>query len=453
MTVWTPEIPARPQARHVALIADDDPGMRDVLRSLLNKAGYTVISAASGQEALNFAAYLKASVVILDLAMPNGDGIQTCKALRHLDRWEGVPILILTSHHTDKAFHAARQAGASAFLCKPFVPSELLRRIASLTGQGNVEVAAAPMVWVDRTENKALPEDTGYDSIIWEKADEGQQNDRFSADHAVLQAYRNIEPVRQISAAAAGPRRERTGPRHVRVLVAEDEELTREIVVHILTQEGYRVDHVGTGQEALAAVIRGEYDLVLMDVNMPGMNGIETAHTIRSLPNWKARVPIVAMTANAFHQYAEEMRAAGMNGYLMKPINPSALLGCVEQHVGGGSERTQYGRGGRAQALDLELLRMEARNFAPGAIRRYLENLTVSINEVLPVVQGWTDAGPADVKQRLHNLTGLAGTLGCTSLSEVARTLETAPAISDQLVEQFVSAARASLAAIAEYLA
>ena len=96
---------------------------------------------------------------------------------------------------------------------------------------------------------------------------------------------------------------------------------------------------------------------------------------------------------------------------------------------------------------------MEARNFAPGAIRRYLENLTVSINEVLPVVQGWTDAGPADVKQRLHNLTGLAGTLGCTSLSEVARTLETAPAISDQLVEQFVSAARASLAAIAEYLA
>jgi CheY-like chemotaxis protein len=307
------------------------------------------------------------------------------------------------------------------------------------------------MSWADRAVPTA-PRDASPETFVWERADGAQQDDHFSADRAVLQAYRSVDPARRVSPATSSQRHERAEPCHLRVLVAEDEELTQKIVVHILRQEGYLVDHVDNGQEALAAVIRGRYDLVLMDVNMPSLNGIEAARTIRSLPNRKARVPILAMTANAFQLYAEEMRAAGMNGYLMKPINASALLDCIREHLSGTTRQTPREHECQGQALDLELLRQEARHMAPGAIRRFLDNLGVSINEVLPLVQGWISADPVDVKRRLHNLAGVAGTLGCTRLSQVARTLETAPTVDDALIEQFADAAHASLTAIAQYL-
>jgi len=293
---------------------------------------------------------------------------------------------------------------------------------------------------------------TGSDPVPWERTDATQQDDCFSADRAVLQAYRKVDPARRTAPATPDPERERAAPKQPRVLVAEDEELTREIVVHILSQEGYLVDHVRNGQEALAAVIRGQYELLLMDVNMPGLNGIEAARTIRSLPNQKARVPIVSMTANAFQLYAEEMRAAGMNGYLMKPINPTALLNCVHEHLGDGPGGASCQDMHRSETLDIDLLTREAQHFAPGAVGRFLANLAVSINEVLPVVQGWVSEDPAEVQRRMHNLAGVAGTLGCTRLSEVARTLETAPAVNGELIEQFVDAAHASLMAIEHYL-
>ncbi len=82
-----------------------------------------VIAAADGREALDPAAHLDVAVAILDLAMPNGDGLHTCRALRRMAAWRDVPILFLTNHHTDRALQAARRAGASGFVCKPFVPS------------------------------------------------------------------------------------------------------------------------------------------------------------------------------------------------------------------------------------------------------------------------------------------------------------------------------------------
>ena len=189
MTVRTPEMPARRQIDQIALIADDDPGMRDVLRSLLNEAGYTVVAAASGEEALNLAEHLDATVAIVDLAMPNGDGLHTCRALRQMGAWQHVPILILTSHHTDKALRAARMAGATTFVCKPFIPSMLLRRIASLTGQGSVGIAAAPMVWTDRPAQMVSHGDPLSEPIVWERS---SQHARMSVSRPIAPSFRPI---------------------------------------------------------------------------------------------------------------------------------------------------------------------------------------------------------------------------------------------------------------------
>jgi CheY-like chemotaxis protein len=391
-------------------------------------------------------------VAILDIAMPNGDGLQTCAALRRMANWQGVPILILTSHHTDRALRAARRAGATGFVCKPFVASHLLLRIASLTGKADARSLHEPMVWQEPAAEERPPDNVPPVSIEWQRADTlPQQDDRFATDRAVLHDWRSMGPSEPAPQGHASARREPVELRRRRILVAEDEELTQEIVVHVLTQEGCLVHRAANGQEALAAVIRGQYDLVLMDVNMPGLGGIEAARTIRSLPNQKRSVPIVAMTANAFHLYADEMQSAGMSGYLMKPVSPSALIGCVREHLGGAPSVPSSQPNGAARALDLDLLSNEARLFAPGAMGRFLSNLATSIEEILPIVQGWVISDQADVVRRLHNLAGVAGTLGCTRLSQVARELETEPAPNEELRERFVGAARESVAAIRDY--
>ena len=102
-----------------ALVADDDASMRDVLRTVLTGAGYTVLLAATGREALSLAANLDAVVAIIDLAMPDGDGLETCLGLRKIPRWRNVPILVLSHYHTEKALRAALRAGANGFVCKP----------------------------------------------------------------------------------------------------------------------------------------------------------------------------------------------------------------------------------------------------------------------------------------------------------------------------------------------
>ena len=437
-----------PRIERAALVADDDVIVRDVLRSLLTEAGYTVVCAANGQEALALAPHLDASVAILDLAMPNGDGLQTCAALRQLPDWQTVPILILTSFHTDTALRAARRAGVSDFVCKPFVPSELLQRVAGMTGEGTAPRPREPMVWRQSSPGDANLVERSASPTPWTPGGE-QQIDPFGQQHAVLQVYRRLPATgTNAQCTSEGPD---APPQHRRILVAEDEKLTREIVSYVLRHEKYLVDVVTSGQEAVAAVVRGHYDLVLMDVRMPVVNGTDATRMIRSLPNRKRHTPVIAMTANAFKTFAQEMRAAGMNDYLMKPVSPEALLACVRQHLGGGRKAMPSHPDRPAQTLELDRLQDEGRLFAPGAMGRFLDNLAASVEEALLCVQGWVTTEPIDLHRRLHNLAGVAGTLGCAALSEVARDLEADPMPSDALRERFIETAHRTLTAVRQH--
>lgn len=434
-----------PSISHAVLVADDDAIIRDLLRSLLTEAGYTVIAAVNGDEALTFAPHLDASLAIIDLAMPHRDGLQTCEALRRLPSWHDVPILMLTSHHTDEVLRAARRAGVSGFVCKPFVPSELLQRIERLTGDRVAAEAHAPMAWTqpDGDNNPTQPAPA---TVQWQRS-----VPHTEGECGLLQLYRSL-PDTPSPAPTISRKNAILIERH-RILVAEDEDMTREIITHVLTHEGYLVNAVSNGQQALAAIITDRYDLVLMDVRMPVLNGFDATRVIRSLPNSKRDTIVIAMTANAFSQYAQEMKGAGLNGYLMKPVSATSLLSCVRQHLGG-----QAAHGGAepvadvTQVFDIDQIHTEARVFAPGAISRFLENLLTSVDEVLAYVRGWSASDPADLRRRLHNLAGIAGTLGCAQLSEIARSLEAADVPSLSLRERFVDTAGATTDAIRQYL-
>ncbi len=117
--------------------------------------------------------------------------------------------------------------------------------------------------------------------------------------------------------------------RRLRILVAEDNPVNSMVVQLFLENEGHHVEIVENGLEAVQAIKMGTYDLVLMDIQMPEMDGPAAARTIRGLEGAISEIPIVALTGNAMPGDREEYLAAGMNDYLAKPFDPRQLMALI----------------------------------------------------------------------------------------------------------------------------
>ncbi len=116
-----------------------------------------------------------------------------------------------------------------------------------------------------------------------------------------------------------------TRPEGLRILLAEDNTINQRLAVAILEHAGHRVEVVDDGLEAIAAVLAKDYDVVLMDSQMPGVDGVEATRQIRAMPPPKGRIPIIALTANAMAGASEQYLSAGMTDYLAKPIDAKQL--------------------------------------------------------------------------------------------------------------------------------
>ncbi len=151
--------------------------------------------------------------------------------------------------------------------------------------------------------------------------------------------------------ADSGPR-DRAAP--LRVLVAEDNRVNQTVLRAMLAKTGCRIELVETGAAALAAVSRARFDLILMDIQMPEMDGMEATRKIRALSPWGAGVPIIALTANAMRGDRESYLAAGMTDYVCKPIDPRLLFAAIDR-VMAAAPRTDAARW-RARAIAFQNL-------------------------------------------------------------------------------------------------
>jgi signal transduction histidine kinase/CheY-like chemotaxis protein len=127
-----------------------------------------------------------------------------------------------------------------------------------------------------------------------------------------------------------------------RVLVAEDHPINRKFIGLLLDKLGHRVDFAEDGQQALELAAAHDYDIILMDIHMPVMDGLEATRQIRRLKDRRAQVPIVALTADVVDDAAERARAVGMNGFLAKPVQRPQLEAVMARHIGGGSPAEGY---------------------------------------------------------------------------------------------------------------
>ncbi|NMJ41877.1 response regulator [Roseomonas sp. JC162] len=214
-----------------------------------------------------------------------------------------------------------------------------------------------------------------------------------------------------------------------RILLAEDGEANQLVAAAILRKAGYAVDLARDGEEALGMARTAAYDLVLMDVRMPRMDGFAATAAIRALPGAAGRVPIIAMTASAMAGDRERCIGAGMDGHLAKPTDRATLLGAVEEALDARPRRPRaVGPADEPHTapalLDLATLDELRSAVGPGRLPRLIGVFAEETRARLARLAATADLGA--IEEEAHGLKSAAGTFGAAALRQAAEALETA---------------------------
>jgi CheY-like chemotaxis protein len=262
-----------------ALIVDDNLSNRRILSGMIERCGMKPTLVASGAEALRVLRDAEASekpftLLLADVCMPEMDGFTLVEQMRQQSDRPCTTIMMLTSAGQRGDAARCRELGVAAYLTKPIAQAELLDAIQGVLGL--------------RTQAVEQP--------------------RLLTRHALREARRSL-----------------------RVLLAEDNAVNQKLASRLLEKRGHRVVVVSNGREALERLGKQRFDLVLMDVQMPEMDGFGATAAIRSREDGTGtRLPIIAMTAHAMSGDRERCLAAGMDGYVSKPIQAQELYEAIE---------------------------------------------------------------------------------------------------------------------------
>ncbi|TDU31096.1 PAS domain S-box-containing protein [Panacagrimonas perspica] len=310
------------------LVVDDNSTAQSILQAYLESFGFVVETVSDGQravEAIRNAGPQAFRLVLMDWQMPGMNGIEAARRIRELSSPEPSVIIMVTAFGREEVEHQALSAGLDGFLIKPVNPSVLLDTILDAFGReaaleaGPVSSAIAPTVSLEG----------------------------------------------------------------LHVLLVEDNEINQEVAMELLKRAGITVDLAKNGREAVDLASAKDYDAVLMDVQMPIMDGLEATRRIRRLESLRATVPIIAMTANAMAEDRQRCIEAGMNDHVGKPVDVSRLHKVLAQWTRGA-----------ARSPDVELREAKERELLPRQ-EAFPDFVRVTVPPTLPGGQAGPDARSA----------------------------------------------------------
>ncbi|MBT3289763.1 MAG: PAS domain S-box protein [Victivallales bacterium] len=374
-----------------ALVVDDDEAVRGTLASRLEALGLLPTAASSGKEAVvmlhGAPSEAPIELLLVDWDMPGENGLELCDRIRKDASLRPTPRTILVSGYWNRELAACVDEGrADAFLLKPLTPSTL------------------------------------HETVLRVFAD------RLVAGPPLL----------------AGAATESTVPdlRGMRVLLTEDNELNQEVALGMLAETGCVVNVARNGTEAVEAFEQTAFELVLMDIQMPQMDGYEATRRIRNAAAGSGiRPPIIAMTAGAMKEDRDKALAAGMDDHIAKPVDPDELYRVLDRWLGPGAghsrepdtsgqtatrDETWEDRLRGLDVIDVDAALVPFRGDA-ARLRAFLRKFGENQANVAEEIRAALGAGDREGAQRLaHTLKGLAGTIGEERLQGAARAVEAA---------------------------
>jgi CheY-like chemotaxis protein len=385
------------------LVVDDNDTNRRVLSGMLRHWAMEVTAVASGTDALDQLGkgYQRGepfTLVLMDNMMPEMDGFELAEQISREPEWVEAKLMMISSAARREDAERCRTVGVPYYLSKPIRRSELLGTI--------------------------------KEAIGYEPVDRQQPEPRTKLEGC---------------------------PDSLKLLLAEDNQVNQKLAIRLLEKRGHNVTVASNGKEALALIARELFDAVLMDVQMPEMDGLEATRRLRRREKESGEhLPIIAMTAHAMKGDRQRCLEAGMDDYVSKPLQPSELFDTVERNarardskraaltVGSEGESGSLssslcvesgepkggGCAGRASADAPEKLHDRKKALANvGGDEELLAEIVTAFGEECPQriaqIRDALNRGDAKLLQRAaHTIKGNAGTVGAPSVAALARRLE-----------------------------
>ncbi|GLP95059.1 transporter substrate-binding domain-containing protein [Paraferrimonas sedimenticola] len=370
------------------LVVDDNLTAREIFSSMLASLGFRVDQVESGDLALEAIANADKSdpyqLVIMDWKMPGKDGIETSRCIQEQQSLSNLPTLIMvTAYGREEAMAAASNVDIRGFLVKPVTPSALLEAIMGALGKE-----------------------------ITREAPSKDRQQKLNEDLAVLKG--------------------------AHILLVEDNAINQELALELLTLNGMTAEVANHGEEALALLRSQSFDGVLMDCQMPVMDGYQATRAIRENPHWRD-LPVIAMTANAMAGDSDKVLDAGMNDYIAKPIDVKVMFATMARWIKAGDDKpvltqTAAVKSSPSSHEEVSLEGLAGLDYRaglatcannPGLYRKLVTKFGGEINGTLAEIKQAMDAQDQSLSVRLvHTVSGVAGNLGALDVAKASRALE-----------------------------
>ena len=372
------------------LIVDDNPTARQVLYDICSFFSFETTDVASGQEALSELEKAESDspydLILMDWKMTGMDGIETTRRIKENSKLSNIPVLLVTGYGRDEVKLRAENAGIEGFLTKPISSSLLYDTIMELFKEG-----------------------TGVKSRVPEQ---------------LLETTEDLKPIKG-----------------ARILLVEDNAINQQVATELLEQAGFVVTVANNGREGVQKVKTSEFDLVLMDIQMPEMDGHEATRIIRKDPGFDS-LPIVALTAHAMAGEREKCLNTGMNDYLSKPIKTQELYAVLIKWIKPGDRSVPVSQGPPPTKEDRDELPVELPTSLPGIdinsglknvggnkklYKQLLQEFYTDYEETAAKIKDSLAKGDIEyVRRTAHTIKGISGSIGAEDLQIEAGKLELA---------------------------